>query len=211
MNTEHHDVRQHLLKTGNSIIIGKGFAAVGLNEILTAAGVPKGSFYHYFKSKELFGVAMLEDYVADYLLSMDAVLRVPGRTAADSLIAYWLGWIDAQADSCKDCRCLVVKLGSEVSDMSEPMRLALLRGTDQIVARLATCIEQALLDGSLSAIAQPHHTALVLYQMWLGAAMLTKLRRDPSALDAALQATRAMLRLPPASGDRTTPPARPKG
>lgn len=38
------DVRQHILNTGQVIIGGKGFSAVGLNEILKAAGVPKGSF-----------------------------------------------------------------------------------------------------------------------------------------------------------------------
>ena len=44
---------------------------MGLNEILAAAAVPKGSFYHYFKSKELFGEAMLADYVQGYLAEME--------------------------------------------------------------------------------------------------------------------------------------------
>ena len=52
MNTRHDNTRQHILETGQRIIVGKGFASVGLNEILTTAGVPKGSFYHYFASKE---------------------------------------------------------------------------------------------------------------------------------------------------------------
>ena len=43
MNTRHDNTRQHILETGQRIIVGKGFASVGLNEILTAAGVPKGS------------------------------------------------------------------------------------------------------------------------------------------------------------------------
>ena len=51
MNTRHDNTRQHILETGQRIIVGKGFASVGLNEILSAAGVPTGSFYHYFDSK----------------------------------------------------------------------------------------------------------------------------------------------------------------
>ncbi len=58
MSTEHHDIRQSILDIAKPIILGKGFSAVGLNEILGAADVPKGSFYHYFKSKELFGEAL---------------------------------------------------------------------------------------------------------------------------------------------------------
>lgn len=54
------DVRQHILDTAKPIMLRKGFSAVGLNEILQAAGVPKGSFYHYFGSKEAFGEALLE-------------------------------------------------------------------------------------------------------------------------------------------------------
>ena len=46
------DVRRHILETGQAIMGGKGFSAVGLTEILNAAGVPKGSFYYYFKSKD---------------------------------------------------------------------------------------------------------------------------------------------------------------
>ncbi|RFP09982.1 MULTISPECIES: TetR/AcrR family transcriptional regulator [unclassified Duganella] len=195
MTTEHNSVRQHILDTGKTIITGKGFAGVGLNEILTAAGVPKGSFYHYFKSKELFGEALLDDYIGQYLAQMETILSQPGQSAARSLMDYWASWNDLDADSC-DCRCLVVKLSGEVADMSEAMRVTLLEGTNRIVARLAVCVEQALADGSLRQVADAKLTALALYQLWLGAALLTKLRREPSALHAAWQTTLTMLGLP---------------
>src|SRR5471032_2661500 len=195
MTTDHNNVRQHILDTGKTIITGKGFAGVGLNEILTAAGVPKGSFYHYFKSKELFGEALLDDYIGQYLAQMETVLSQPGQSAARSLMDYWASWDDMDADSF-DCRCLVVKLSGEVADMSEAMRVTLLEGTNRIVARLAVCVEQALADGSLRQVADAKLTALALYQLWLGAALLTKLRREPSALQAAWQTTLAMLNLP---------------
>src|SRR5476649_947583 len=131
MTTDHNNVRQHILDTGKTIITGKGFAGVGLNEILTAACVPKGSFYHYFKSKEQFGEALLDDYVSEYLEQMETVLARHGQSAARSLMDYWASWTVDTDDGC-DCRCLVVKLSSEVSDMSEPMRLALRDGTNQI-------------------------------------------------------------------------------
>ncbi|OYO31986.1 TetR/AcrR family transcriptional regulator [Janthinobacterium sp. PC23-8] len=200
MKAEYLDVRQHILDQGKAIITRKGFAGVGLNEILAAAAVPKGSFYHYFKSKELFGEAMLADYVQGYLAEMEAVLSQPGQSAAQSLMAYWASWTSASLDgSACDCRCLVVKLGSEVADMSEPMRMTLLDGTNRIIARLALAIAQGRVDDSLPKVADPAHMASTLYQLWLGAAMLTKLRRDDSALRAAWQATLGMLELPPQS------------
>ena len=51
MNTA-TDLRQHILDTAKPLMLRKGFTAVGLTELLAAAGIPKGSFYHYFASKE---------------------------------------------------------------------------------------------------------------------------------------------------------------
>ncbi|MFP3624813.1 TetR/AcrR family transcriptional regulator, partial [Burkholderia sp. SIMBA_051] len=72
------EVRQHILDTAMPILLGKGFSAVGLNEILAAAGVPKGSFYHYFGSKEAFGEALLTFYFTEYAERLEAQLvRAP--------------------------------------------------------------------------------------------------------------------------------------
>ena len=196
MSTDQHSVRQHILDTGKAIIAGKGYSAVGLNEILSGAGVPKGSFYHYFKSKEQFGEALLDDYVDAYLTELDAMLSADGSPAATRLMRYWDSWLVMSADECAGSKCLVVKLSGEVADLSPSMRGALLRGTNQIVHRLAACIAEGAEDGSIPARINPQHTALALYELWLGAALLTKLRRTTSAFDGALRATRTMLDLP---------------
>ncbi len=56
------DMRQHLIDIAKALMAEKGYTAVGLAELVAAAGVPKGSFYYYFKSKEEFGQALLDDY-----------------------------------------------------------------------------------------------------------------------------------------------------
>ena len=196
MSHDHPDVRQHILDTGRHIILGKGFSAVGLNEILSSAQVPKGSFYHYFKSKESFGEALVNSYVADYLAQVDNLLQDDGTPAAGRLMRYWRSWLSPEGSEAAECNCLVVKLSGEVSDMSEAMRAALLRGTDLIIGRLGDCMAQGLADGSLAGPLDAHRTALTLYELWLGAALLTKLRRERSALDAALAATLDLLKLP---------------
>ena len=60
------DTRAHLLAIGYQLIAQKGFTAVGIKQILDTAGVPKGSFYHYFASKEAFGEAIIEHYFDNY-------------------------------------------------------------------------------------------------------------------------------------------------
>ncbi|MFZ6757592.1 TetR/AcrR family transcriptional regulator [Undibacterium sp. Ji50W] len=195
MTTPRADVRQHILDTAKPIILGKGFSVVGLNEVLTAAAVPKGSFYHYFKSKELFGEALLDDYFAGYLAAIDALLKTSEEPAAQRLMRYWQGWLPERPGESVQCQCLATKLGGEVSDLSEAMRLALQHGTDSIIARLADCMREGIADGSLPADLDAAHCAQTLYPMWLGAALLAKIRRDMSSLENAMQATRKMLQL----------------
>lgn len=60
MKSETQDTRQHILDTGYQLIAQQGFSNVGLSQLLKHADVPKGSFYHYFKSKEQFGEALIK-------------------------------------------------------------------------------------------------------------------------------------------------------
>jgi TetR/AcrR family transcriptional repressor of nem operon len=191
--TESPDVREKILATGQRIMGGKGFSAVGLNEILNAAGVPKGSFYHYFASKEAFGEAMLEAYFEDYLADMDRILRQAGGSAAQRLENYFQAWEDNQSfENCQG-KCLAVKLGAEVADLSEPMRASMNRGTSAIVEHMSRAIEDGVTDGSLS-IAQPAPgVAQSLYQLWLGASVMVKIVRNTQPFHEAMRTTRQIL------------------
>lgn len=189
------DVRENILATGQRIIAGKGFSGVGLNEILATAGVPKGSFYHYFGSKEAFGEAMLESYFEDYLSELDQTLRQPAQTMAQRLMNYWQDWQDNQISFDCQGKCLAVKLGAEVADLSETMRLALKRGTTGIIERLARAIETGIKEGSLSIESDPYSTAQSLYQLWLGASVMVKIVRTKQPFETAMLTTRQVLNL----------------
>ena len=194
MNIQNTDIRQHILDTAKPIILGKGFSAVGLNELLNAAEVPKGSFYHYFKSKEYFGEALLDSYFEAYLVRLEILLSAEGMNGAERLMSYWQRWLETQCGDDAETKCMVVKLGGEVSDLSEPMRLALQRGTNHIISRLADGIEEGIADGSLPNDLVAADTALVLYNQWLGATVLTKIWHDQSALESSMCNTERILK-----------------
>lgn len=173
----------------------KGFAAVGLTEVLSAAGVPKGSFYHYFGSKDAFGEAMMQRYFVGYLAEMEQTFTAPGASAAQRLMAYWDWWRQTQSlDECQG-RCLAVKLGAEVADLSEPMRHALEQGVAAIVDRVERVVREGADDGSLTAADDPSALAEGLYGLWLGASVVAKINRTTASLDAARAMTLALLHL----------------
>jgi TetR/AcrR family transcriptional repressor of nem operon len=187
------DGRRHILAIGEALILSKGFTRVGLAELLAAAQVPKGSFYYYFTSKEQFGEALLNNYFSGYLQRLEALLAADGRPARERLMDYWQLWVEIQGRGPCAEQCMVVKLSAEVADLSEPMRLALLQGTGLLLARLTACFQEGVEDGSLPPELDPGATVLALYELWLGASLLTKVRREPSALLAALATTQARL------------------
>ncbi|MBF7978891.1 MULTISPECIES: TetR/AcrR family transcriptional regulator [Rahnella] len=197
--TQHHnnDVREHILETGQRIMAGKGFSAVGLNEILKDAGVPKGSFYHYFGSKEAFGAAMLERYFDDYLAQLDSTLSQPGLKMSQRLMNYWQQWQESQ--SFYDCqgKCLAVKLGAEVADLSDSMRLTLQAGTSGIISRLAHALESGIAEGSLTLDDEPARVAESLYQLWVGASIMVKIVRNTGPFDSAMSMTQQIIHTAP--------------
>lgn len=197
--TQHHnnDVREHILETGQRIMAGKGFSAVGLNEILKDAGVPKGSFYHYFGSKEAFGAAMLERYFDDYLAQLDSTLSQPGLKMSQRLMNYWQQLQESQ--SFFDCqgKCLAVKLGAEVADLSDSMRLTLQAGTSGIISRLTLALESGVAEGSLSIDDEPARVAESLYQLWVGASIMVKIVRNTGPFDSAMSMTQQIIHTAP--------------
>ena len=192
MKPTYDDTRQHLLDTGHRMMAEKGFTSVGLSEILQTAGVPKGSFYHYFKSKELYGQALLEDYFVDYLADMERRLTLPGLSAHERLMDYWQGWQDRCTLEDHGDECLVVKLSAEVADLSETMRLTLRDGAERVVARISECIEQGQVEKSLPQ-GDARQLAETLYQLWLGASLLNKLQRTGQSLSTSMATTKRLL------------------
>ncbi|MFM0047780.1 TetR/AcrR family transcriptional regulator [Paraburkholderia sediminicola] len=185
-------MRQYMLEVAKPLMINKGYTAVGLAELVAAVGVPKGSFYYYFRSKEEFGQALLEAYFAEYLSAVDNLLMGQG-TAAQRLFDYFRFWVDTQWAAVPDGKCLVVKLGSEVCDLSEDMRFVLEKGTRSVVERLARCIEEGQSDGAISSDVPADALAKSLYQMWLGASLQAKVDNARAPFDTALSMTKRML------------------
>lgn len=183
--------RDAILATGEDLMREKGFVGVGLQEILSTCGVPKGSFYHYFSSKEGFGVAVLERYVETYLAAVGTLLDGPG-TGRDRITLLAQAWAGGAGDASAD-RCLVVKLSAEVSSFSEPMRQVLADGVSQLVALLADVVSEGHADGSVPAGRPAREVAEGLYELWLGAALLDRLVRDGSPFGSSLRATDVLL------------------
>lgn len=175
-NTTLSNTKVHLLATGYELIAQKGFTAVGIKQILDTAGVPKGSFYHYFASKESFGEAIINHYFTRYKRRLD-IIAMQDVCAQQKLYNYFQNWYDTQQNGCDHEKCLVVKLSAEVADMSETMRKALYAGYQQTITWIGDQIKAGWADGSIPQ--QDNISAESIakrwYFAWLGASLIAKI------------------------------------
>lgn len=136
------DTREHLLATGERLCMQRGFTGMGLSELLKTAEVPKGSFYHYFRSKEAFGVAMLERHFAAYHQRLTEHFTTGAGNYRDRILAYYQETLNQFRQQGTISGCLTVKLSAEVCDLSEDMRSAMDKGASNIIAILALALEK---------------------------------------------------------------------
>lgn len=190
------DTREHILAVGEKLCMHRGFTGMGLSELLKTAEVPKGSFYHYFRSKEAFGVALLEHHYADYLRRLAAHFSSGPGNYRDRLLAYYGQALQQFCQQGAISGCLTVKLSAEVCDLSEDMRTAMNRGASQIIALLADALDKGRNEKSLTYSGDACIQAQVLYSLWLGANLQAKISRSATPLESALAHASTMIVAP---------------
>jgi TetR/AcrR family transcriptional repressor of nem operon len=190
---QYQDTRERILSVGEALILTRGFSAVGLSEILGKAEVPKGSFYHYFRSKEGFGVALLTRYFEDYDARLADLFAADTRPGRRLVLSYFENWLQTQAASGTHHSCLAVKLAAEVCDLSEPMRKELSTGMNRIIERIAGAVRAGQSDGSLKQQLDAEQLAESLYAMWVGASLLARANGSSAPLERAYHQTEQIL------------------
>ncbi|TWA98081.1 acrylate utilization transcriptional regulator AcuR [Gluconacetobacter diazotrophicus] len=175
MADDYGQTRDRLIRAGVVALTEQGFAATGLEGLLRGAGVPKGSFYYYFDSKEAFGLILIETYAAYFNAKLDRWLTDRQVAPLDRLRNFVA---DATAGMARhDFRrgCLVGNLGQDLAILPDAYRQALrdvLKGWE---TRLVACLEEW---GSPTAAAQ----AAFFWTGWEGAVLRARLERGPQPL-----------------------------
>lgn len=193
---QQNDTRSQILATGRRLTAQQGYTGVGLSSLLKEAGVPKGSFYHYFASKEAYGCALLNEFMTEYGVRLNTSLAHPDMAARSRIFTYFERWRTKQLSSDPQDRCLIVKLSAEVADLSADMSGILQKGVSNIIARLALTLEQGEEDGTIVPLDNPKASAEMIYHMWLGASLIASISHSDAPLNSAMDATKALVPAP---------------
>ncbi len=177
------DTREALIRCGTEILTEKGFASTGIEEVLKRVGVPKGSFYHYFESKDDFGLAVIDNYAAYFARKLDRWLLAEDRPPL-ARIADFVA--DARAGMARfEFRrgCLIGNLGQELGALNEAYRERLEAVFRDWQTRLARCLVAARNAGEIAADADCERLAAFFWIGWEGAVLRAKLVRGTAPID----------------------------
>jgi TetR/AcrR family transcriptional regulator, transcriptional repressor for nem operon len=177
------EVRRRLLRAGLDLVHARGFAASGVKDITDGAGVPKGSFYAYFPSKEEFAAAVLEHYWSDIESRLLPILEAEGL-AQQRITRFFHALADEHEAGDFLLGCLVGNLSLELGGASEPVRAELTRILDRWGGALTACVRSGQgASGDIGSDLDAGVLASVLIEGWEGAALRGKVTRSRAPYD----------------------------
>lgn len=194
-NATRLDKRDLILAKGSEVMTRRGYHGTGVQEIVQAAGIPKGSFYHYFASKEDFALQALEFVYGARLARYAEALGNPALSPRARIIAYYhelLAHFSRQERP--EYHCFIGSLSFEMSDVLPAIGAEVERIQQASVDILQDCLEQARARGELRADEDCANLAIFIANAWQGVLARLKVGRSLQPLEAFIRRLELLLR-----------------
>ncbi len=176
--------RQILLQAGRQLLGQKGYHHMGIQEVLQRAQVPKGSFYHFFASKEEFCLQILDQDAVSHHRQLRQYLEDPNYSPRQRLQRYFaMKCHEFQNQGCRE-GCLMANLGQELADQVEVFRAKVDQFFRDWQAALARCLQESQAVGELAQTWDTQELAEYLIIGWEGAILRMKTAKNTDPLHA---------------------------
>ena len=189
------DKRDLILAKGAEVMTRRGYHGAGVQEIVQAAGVPKGSFYHYFASKEEFALQALQQVYGPRLQRYAQALENPALSPRARIVGYYGELVEHFARQEKlEYHCFIGSLSFEMAELSPTLGAevdAILQCSADI---LQACLQQAQAVGELAADEDCRSLASFITSAWQGALTRLKVANNTRALADFMQRLQLLLR-----------------
>jgi TetR/AcrR family transcriptional repressor of nem operon len=177
------DTRKDLVWCGTELLTERGFQITGIEEVLKRVGVPKGSFYHYFKSKDEFGHAVIHNYEQYYARKMDRIFGNLDRSPLQRLRDFVLNAKNGMVKFDFKRGCLIGNLGQELAALDTQFRERLESVLLSWEQRVSDCLKEAIAVGELAPGQDTEALSRFFWVGWEGAILRAKLMRSLKPID----------------------------
>ncbi|WP_281648818.1 TetR/AcrR family transcriptional regulator [Parendozoicomonas sp. Alg238-R29] len=181
--------RQELLELGVELLSVNGYNGTGLKQILDAAGVPKGSFYNYFASKEAYAAEIIEFYMGNLLRMFDMVIdNHTGSPVQVIRFAYRNMITHLEEGSCRK-GCLMGNMVAEIASSSELCREVMCTMYKGWRERFTLLLEKGQQQGEVRNDMPAETMTDLFWQQWEGALLRMQLEGSTAVLEDSLELT----------------------
>jgi TetR/AcrR family transcriptional regulator, transcriptional repressor for nem operon len=174
--------KDDIVRAGLEIIFSRGFNGTGIDAILKQANVPKGSFYNFFSSKEEFGLAVIDLFLAEMAALLRPVREDVSLAPLERIRKSFELLIARFEDNNCSKGCLVANLGLEMSDQCEPFRQRLEDGLQRWIDSIAVTLKDAWDEGAVPVEVEPLVLAESIVASFEGALLRAKVKKSVEPL-----------------------------
>lgn len=167
-----------LLNQGVVFFMNQGYHGTGLQEILDAVNVPKGSFYNYFSSKEEFGAAVIQHYIEPFIARLSTHLQQSGSDALGAIRRYFDELIVELEENQFKGGCLLGSLMGEIGSTSDICQQSLQSAIARYRDLLQSGLAQAQQQGSVRSDKSAEEMADLLINTWQGALLRMQIEKS---------------------------------
>ena len=176
------NLRDRILDAAIETVRTRGFNGCGVNDITAAAGVPKGSFYNHFESKEALGAEVLAEYWQRGACSTLCILSDETLGPLARLRRYFAAMAAKLADRDYKCGCLIGNFSAELADQSRLVRDRLSAIYAGWTRSVEASVREAQQAGEIRCDIPAATLAAFLVNAWEGAVLRAKVDKDATAL-----------------------------
>ena len=173
--------REEIVQAGLKCLVEKGFNAVGVQDITDTAGVPKGSFYNHFVSKEALGVEIVERYGANQ--TRREILTDPSVPPLQRLRRHFDRISALFAESHFKRNCILGGFSAELANQSETIRESLRKLYGQWTKDIEATIAEAQIKGEIANKTKASDLAAFLLDSYEGALLRARVERSRKPFD----------------------------
>ena len=174
--------KKDLLELGLQLLLKHGYADLGVATLLDQAGVPKGSFYHHFESKEDFGLQAIDLYMAGVHGALGAAFDDEASEPLERIRRFFT-MVMGSYQGEGYLGCLLGGFGQELSGISPTFRKKVEHCFGVIARRIEGSLAVAKARGQLRDGVEPAELADLLVNCWEGAALRSRMRRSVDPLE----------------------------
>ncbi|MGK9370070.1 TetR family transcriptional regulator C-terminal domain-containing protein [Melioribacter sp. Ez-97] len=173
-----NSTKTKILQSAAFLIRKNGFNHTGIKEILDTAGVPKGSFYYYFKSKEELGIELIDFYLEFFRSKIEEITSGKSKSGIKRIKKLIAVFNDIFESENYSGGCPLCNLAQEMGDLNEKFRQKVSRAFEEIESFVKACLDDAIAAGEIDISVNTKKTAQLIVNSWEGAIMRMKLEKS---------------------------------